>query len=582
MGLASSLDIPHQHDNGFRAEAWDLPGNPELDFRFSRKTTYKIDQKMSVRKLIVDDADPAMVYSGSWTTGTTRSATTNEYNVTYHLPGAQGDSVLFTFEGTGVDVYATLNSPATIGTLGPLFTIDDGTPVRFNETGDIHTASPTNPASHVLVMRFYSLSQGQHTLNITFDRFALTRPFFYFDFVVVTTNDMNASGYVIVDDKDPSISYTGDWRQSPQNTTDYERSMMYTPAGINDLSASFTFTGTEVTVFGAMPGIYPYTLNVGFTIDGVEQSARNIDTANIDVMRHSRFLLTTGLEAKEHTLVITQRSTDVMFYLDYITYKASTVEQNADPGSTPSAQTTSTSQTGSRSRSTSPSSSGTQVTSGPRDASTPQKKTDTGLIVGGVIGGVALIAIALIVLFLLRRKRQPREKRADQAPRMKDAHGVTPYTMKKAPGRGGRSGVEKTTYGGHPSHSRSASTPEGVSSGGMVNAHGGNPNGRVSSGYGVVPGQDRTASPHYPWLGGNNLANTSQQQVYYHPRSSSLDFSRDPNFRAAGPSGVAQPGQGFMPRHSSLDASGARPRAVEKASYPRATNTNEPPPYVDN
>jgi hypothetical protein len=54
---------------------------------------------MSSKRLIVDDADPAMVYSGSWTTGTTLSVITNEYNSTYHRSGTIGDSVLFTFQG---------------------------------------------------------------------------------------------------------------------------------------------------------------------------------------------------------------------------------------------------------------------------------------------------------------------------------------------------------------------------------------------------------------------------------------------------------------------------------------------------
>jgi hypothetical protein len=54
---------------------------------------------MSSKRLIVDDADPAMVYSGSWTTGTTLSVITNEYDSTYHRSGTIGDSVLFTFQG---------------------------------------------------------------------------------------------------------------------------------------------------------------------------------------------------------------------------------------------------------------------------------------------------------------------------------------------------------------------------------------------------------------------------------------------------------------------------------------------------
>ncbi|PVF90796.1 hypothetical protein CPB86DRAFT_565652 [Serendipita vermifera] len=106
----------------------------------------------------------------------------------------------------------------------------------------------------------------------------------------------------------------------------------------------------------------------------------------------------------------------------------------------------------------------------------------------------------------------------------------------------------------------------------------------------VATSNSRTAPPHYPWLGENNLMNTNhQQQTYHHPRSSSLDFSRDPNYRAGEPSGVAQHGQRFVPLHSSLNASGsgqsgnangARPQVVENAGYSGSsmTNTTDPPP----
>ncbi|PVF96529.1 hypothetical protein CPB86DRAFT_708897, partial [Serendipita vermifera] len=226
---------------------------------------------MSVRKLIVDDVDPSMIYSGSWTTGTTASESTNEYNSTYHRSGTIGDLVMFTFQGTGIDAYATLDRPATIGAPGPLFTIDNGTPVRFNQTGDVVPQEPTDVTSHHVVMRFGNLSQGEHTLNITCDQVSTSGPFFYFDFVVVTTSDLHTLGYVIVDDREASVSYTGNWNQSGVEN-EFERTTTFSPSGTNRDSVTFKFNGTEVAVYGATSRTVSDTAHIGFTIDGTAQT----------------------------------------------------------------------------------------------------------------------------------------------------------------------------------------------------------------------------------------------------------------------------------------------------------------------
>ncbi|PVF96525.1 hypothetical protein CPB86DRAFT_786885 [Serendipita vermifera] len=461
---------------------------------------------MSVRRLIVDDADPAMIYSGSWTTGTAVSVYTNEYNSTYHRSGTIGDSVLFTFQGTGIDVYATLDRPATIGAPGPLFTIDNKAPVRFNETGDVLPELPTDTTSHHLVMRYDGLSQGEHTLNITADRVSSSGPFFYFDFVVVTTNDDNAPGYVIVNDRETSISYIGDWGQSGAEN-EFEHTTRISPSGTNSGSATFIFNGTEVAVYGATSGssTASETAQIGFTIDGIAQPTF-MGTADTNAMRHNPFLRVKDLDPKEHTLVITQLASKV-FFIDYLVYKTS----NAEPETT----------------------------------APPAKKTNTGAIVGGVVGGVALIAIITIVLFFVLRKRQRRENGTNQAPPMKGAPSVTPYTFNQAPSPGAGGGVMGVPYGGYPSNPGSSSPPGtgSLGSSGAINAYG-NPNARVNMGYGVGPEQDRNAAAYYHRFEGYNNANPQQQQMHHHSRS----LSNDQSFIAGRPGEAVPPIQQQLPQ----------------------------------
>jgi hypothetical protein len=147
--------------------------------------------------------------------------------------------------GTGIDVYATLDRPGTIGAPSPLFTIDNQQPIRFNQTGTVLPELPNDVTSHHVVMRYDGLSQGDHTLNITTDS---SGPYFYLDFVVVTTNNLNAPGYGIVDDRELSVSYSGTWGQSGAEN-EFQHTTSYSPSGANTGSATFTFNGRQAPLY---------------------------------------------------------------------------------------------------------------------------------------------------------------------------------------------------------------------------------------------------------------------------------------------------------------------------------------------
>ncbi|PVF96526.1 hypothetical protein CPB86DRAFT_827141 [Serendipita vermifera] len=363
---------------------------------------------MSVRRLIVDDVDPTMIYSGTWTNGTTVSTSTNEYNSTHHRSGTIGDSVLFKFQGIGIEVYATLDRPATFGVPSPLFTIDNRRPVRFNETGDVLPEVPTDTTSHYVVGRFDGLSQGEHILNITVDNVSSSGPFFFFDFMVVTTNDLEAPGYVIIDDREAPISYytyTEDWGQSGAGN-EFEHTTTYSPSGPDSGVAMFTFNGTEVAVYGATSSTTSERAQIGFEIDGVDWNSFIINANS----SHSQLLQATRLGRSEHTLVITQLASEV-FYLDYLVYKTLNAEPEVVPVVDP-------------------------------DACGYTPSNSPPISIGGVVAGAICLWIILsVVLYFIVRKCRRLMKRTDQTPPIKNADDLPPYTLNQGANTGSDEGI---------------------------------------------------------------------------------------------------------------------------------------------
>ncbi|KAF8634506.1 hypothetical protein AX17_004197 [Amanita inopinata Kibby_2008] len=112
------------------------------------------------RKFIkVDDSDPSIQYTGSWTQG----GTSNEFNKTAHLAGSSDSQATFTFYGTSVIVFGRLpNITASPNYPAATFAIDDGSPTVFN------TVTPTqrNTIYQVPIFQSPSLNLGQHTLRV--------------------------------------------------------------------------------------------------------------------------------------------------------------------------------------------------------------------------------------------------------------------------------------------------------------------------------------------------------------------------------------------------------------------------------
>jgi len=107
---------------------------------------------------ILDDRDPAVVYSSGWL----RAGSSNEFNATTSYANDPGLTASLVFQGIQVFVYGTLG-PRNAQRLSPQssYSVDGSTPVTYQAV--------QNPSVQYSV-RFYVsplLPNGQHTLSVT-------------------------------------------------------------------------------------------------------------------------------------------------------------------------------------------------------------------------------------------------------------------------------------------------------------------------------------------------------------------------------------------------------------------------------
>ncbi|GLB34336.1 hypothetical protein LshimejAT787_0112200 [Lyophyllum shimeji] len=228
-----------------------------------------------------------------------------------------------TFNGTSIALYGDTNSQVNqTGTVS----IDGGPPFP--------TATFQGLRPFSIVTQFFqspTLPDTTHTITVADLVVAL-------DYMVVTAgNDTPlAQETLIVDDSDPAIVYDGPWVQNSSmlvfppalpNGAQHE----FLPFGnathgtnTAGASATFTFTGTSVTVYGVIhdpPALG--SLYVRYTMDGFPTEQRYYPTAP---RPHYPWYSNTSLATGEHTLKIEVTDTgdgDWNYTLDYITYTPS-------------------------------------------------------------------------------------------------------------------------------------------------------------------------------------------------------------------------------------------------------------------
>jgi hypothetical protein len=166
------------------------------------------------KTLIVDDTDPSITYTGNWPALGTITDTSHEFNGTIHRGDTTGQSMTYTFTGTMITVYGSLDTPASKGLPQVEFKVNSIDAVQINSTGTIKYR--TNAlTTHQVLFTSPNLVQGTHTITISMTGTAAANgPYFYFDFFTVKTGVDSVAGHVLLDDRDESIDYVPQWKNN--------------------------------------------------------------------------------------------------------------------------------------------------------------------------------------------------------------------------------------------------------------------------------------------------------------------------------------------------------------------------------
>ncbi|KAG8858140.1 hypothetical protein FRB91_010290 [Serendipita sp. 411] len=274
------------------------------------------------KTFIIDDADPTagIVYNGKWQSLAMVSPQTEEYGSSVHKSGGPGDTIEYTFEGVGISVYGTVDTPGSKGLPDASFVVDNSTPSPFNNTGDA-PLRPNKVTSHMLYYQSELLSQGKHTIKITNNGVAP----FYFDFFVVDSGrddftPMSGWPNLIVDDRDLGIQYAGTWKADGVKA-EYLKTTHQSPPKSTGGNASFSFMGSMITVYGTtdsnrFDGIPTKML---FFLDDEDTPTVFDGIPNTDPTFHIPVFTRTGLTNRAHTLVMVPGN-ESSFFLDYLVY----------------------------------------------------------------------------------------------------------------------------------------------------------------------------------------------------------------------------------------------------------------------
>ncbi|KAI0766999.1 hypothetical protein C8Q74DRAFT_1277409 [Fomes fomentarius] len=207
----------------------------------------------------------------------------------------------------------------------------------------------------------------------------------------------------------------------PENAADVWDGELHR-ASTPGLSATLSFTGSQVSVFGRVEpasnnGQQPLSLySVGsqklqaFIPEDVTSPVDNLAFFNSSVMPYAQY-----------TLVINVSRVDAgtPYLLDYIRFNTS----NPDTGASNSGQSSTTTSTAAMSETGTPGSLG---------VSSASPSTPVGPIVGGIIGGVAVLAV-IIFAFLCHRIRKRRARlepfHSNESKRLSPSAHITPYVL---------------------------------------------------------------------------------------------------------------------------------------------------------
>ncbi|KAF8880149.1 hypothetical protein BD779DRAFT_1099467 [Infundibulicybe gibba] len=332
------------------------------------------------RRVIVDDVDPQIQYSGvGWQTTFPRpDAQPNGLpfqNTTHYCETAASLSIQF--QGSSPQVFGTSES----GIENSYECFIDGTSIGST------AAAPIFENNNLLCDGALFVEGKEYTLTLNLGQTSLPNPL-WFDYVtyIPSISVPLGSATVLVDRLDPAIEYVdavmGVWTRDSLGTSTQG----------NGSSLVFDFTGTSVSWVGftpQMPSGRP-TSNATYSIDKANPVVFRLPSGSPgENLTNQVFFTSPTLSPGSHSLEVTYKGNSAMppLTLSYLIV-TNNVSETSQPPTVSSTATTSTNK---------PSVPTTSINK-------PSVPTPIGAIIGGVIGGIALFC--LVAFFLRRRSRQ--------------------------------------------------------------------------------------------------------------------------------------------------------------------------------
>ncbi|KJA14836.1 hypothetical protein HYPSUDRAFT_59168 [Hypholoma sublateritium FD-334 SS-4] len=433
-----------------------------------------------LRVIIDDNAGDIQYTGGQWTLSTL----VQWYQVTSNYPAFASNtsfgSLTFAFEALWQED-CSLSSPGTsaafIGNI-PTDSFSQSFSVSIDGGAALTSSyASSTPPAYIQWYQTPVLSDGTHTVQMShLDGTAV-------DMVIVTVgpNTPLAGKNIFVDNNDPSIQYSGSW---VENGSGFEAGSL--PSGLpvgNTTQQStkigdtmtFRFSGTSISIYGIFSWTNIGVISATYTLDGKAESlSYPVTSSSAEHLTEdgdaTNFLFyeKNNLSAGAHTLVL--NITDLennAFNLDFITYAPSFSTSATMPAlSAGGSSTISTGNTAASGATSAPGTVGGAATSGTASTSTPLSGSSTGTltaassgssassagsidqptqtgskgspigaIVGGVLGGLAVLVLFAIFLLYMRRRRPAgnqsptvEQHLVSNGPQMSGPSGATPMS----------------------------------------------------------------------------------------------------------------------------------------------------------
>ncbi|PFH47926.1 hypothetical protein AMATHDRAFT_66502 [Amanita thiersii Skay4041] len=333
-------------------------------------------------KVIYDNEDPNVQLSGSWKPlgGET------EFNGTTSLTTQPGASAKFTFEGSFVAVYGTVEPVSyTNGTsLITTYSLDGSAPQQYNGTSVASTL--TAPTFNQLFYESPVLEDGPHELVVKYEGAGLR---FYIDYFLVTPplrslSNSSSPTLEMIEDTDSRVTYSDSGWAIDQDKPSTHR------ATNSGSTATVSFTGTYIAAFGsvnASQGVSDITFSFDDGPPQLPMLPMSVQPQQ-SILSHQLYFQTPRLQGGKHNLTIRARKSNPDFYLDFFLI---------EPLSSPTA-------TGASGAGTVPHISGSSGAGESRSGE--GRSSEIGGIVGGVVGGTLCLIILGALVFWLWRKQQ--------------------------------------------------------------------------------------------------------------------------------------------------------------------------------